>query len=235
MTNSIAAVTPTDILEKVLVSGDLSKLTSQERLHYYSRLCESLGLNPLTRPFEYIYLQGRLTLYARRDCTDQLRRLHNVAINIVARERIDDVYAVTARATMPNGRSDESVGAVSIEGLKGDALANAIMKAETKAKRRVTLSIVGLGWLDESEIETVGDGKTAVPESLDGGPNGRAPELPSAVEAYAQDIAEATTIEQLRNIGTRIRNDLTVEKSDREKLAELYKQRKAELANASNV
>jgi hypothetical protein len=26
------------------------------------------------------------------------------------------------------------------------------MKAETKAKRRVTLSIVGLGWLDESEV-----------------------------------------------------------------------------------
>jgi hypothetical protein len=29
------------------------------------------------------------------------------------------------------------------------------MKAVTKAKRRVTLSICGLGWLDESEIETI--------------------------------------------------------------------------------
>ena len=35
------------------------------------------------------------------------------------------------------------------------ALANAIMKTETKAKRRATLSICGLGFLDESEIETI--------------------------------------------------------------------------------
>jgi hypothetical protein len=39
--------------------------------------------------------------------------------------------------------------------LKGDALANALMKSETKAKRRVTLSIAGLGWLDETELETI--------------------------------------------------------------------------------
>jgi hypothetical protein len=39
--------------------------------------------------------------------------------------------------------------------LKGDALANALMRAETKAKRRVTLSLAGLGWLDETEIVTI--------------------------------------------------------------------------------
>ena len=39
--------------------------------------------------------------------------------------------------------------------LKGDALANALMKCETKAKRRVTLSIAGLGWLDEIELATI--------------------------------------------------------------------------------
>ncbi|MDU5950540.1 MAG: hypothetical protein E6Z15_26195, partial [Paenibacillus macerans] len=39
--------------------------------------------------------------------------------------------------------------------LTADELANAIMKAETKAKRRVTLSLSGLGMMDESEIETI--------------------------------------------------------------------------------
>ena len=29
------------------------------------------------------------------------------------------------------------------------------MKAETKSKRRVTLSIAGLGWLDEMELDTI--------------------------------------------------------------------------------
>ena len=33
--------------------------------------------------------------------------------------------------------------------------ANVLMKAETKAKRRATLSILGLGMLDETEIETI--------------------------------------------------------------------------------
>jgi hypothetical protein len=142
-------------LEKVIVQGRLEHLTPKERLLYYKTLCESLGLNPLTRPFEYITLSGRLTLYARRDATDQLRRLHQVSITIVSRERLDDIYVVTARATLPDGRCDESTGAVSIAGLQGEQLANAIMKAETKAKRRVTLSIVGLGILDESELDTV--------------------------------------------------------------------------------
>jgi len=146
------------ILDRLtVVGGDLGKLSQAERAEYYRAVCESLGLNPLTRPFEYIVLNGRLTLYAKRDAAEQLRRKHGVSITIVAREKVDDVYVVTARATMPDGRTDESVGAVSLAGLKGEALANAVMKAETKAKRRVTLSIVGLGWLDESEVEGLGD------------------------------------------------------------------------------
>ena len=64
------------------------------------------------------------------------------------------MYIVTARAEA-NGRIDEATGAVSLELLKGENRANAIMKAETKAKRRVTLSFAGLGMLDETEIESI--------------------------------------------------------------------------------
>lgn len=147
------------IVEQVVVQGDLAKLNAQQRVTYYRQVCESLGLNPYTRPFDYIVLNGKLTLYAKRDATDQLRKLHRVSVAITGRDHMDDLYAVTARATMPDGRTDESIGAVAISSLKGDARANAVMKAETKAKRRVTLSIVGLGWLDETEIETIPDAK----------------------------------------------------------------------------
>ncbi len=143
------------IVEKVLVAGDLSKLTSAERLSYYARVCESIGLNPLTRPFEYITLNNRLTLYARRDATDQIRNVHKVSLTITSREMIGDVYVVTAKAKTGDGREDESTGAVFTSGLKGESLANAMMKAETKAKRRVTLSICGLGLLDETEVESI--------------------------------------------------------------------------------
>lgn len=151
-----------ETLEAVIVGGDLKSLTPQERVGYYNQVCTSLGLNPLTKPFSYITLNGKLTLYANRDCTDQLRELQNVSVTIPSRETIGGVYVVTAKATLTSGRTDESIGAVTIEGLKGDALANAFMKAETKAKRRVTLSIVGLGWLDETEIETIPDARPAV-------------------------------------------------------------------------
>lgn len=142
-------------LEKVLIYGDLSPLSPQERIEYYHRVCESLGLNPLTKPFEYIIFQGQLRLYARRDCTDQLRKIHNISIRILSRKIEDGIYTVEAEARTPEGRTDVSTGSVCIEGLKGDAKANAFMKAETKAKRRVTLSICGLGMLDETELETI--------------------------------------------------------------------------------
>lgn len=149
----------TATVEQVLVGGDLSKLTPEQRLAYYKSVTSSIGLNPLTKPFEYIMLNNKLVLYARRDCTDQLRSLRNISITIASRETISEVYVVTARASTPDGRVDESTGAVSLKGLSGEALANGMMKAETKAKRRVTLSIAGLGMLDETEAETIPDAK----------------------------------------------------------------------------
>lgn len=142
-------------IERVLIGGDLSQLKSEERVSYYKAVCDSVGLNSLTKPFEYITLNGKLTLYARKDATDQLRSIHDISIQIVAREVVDDCYVVTSRATKPNGRTDESIGAVPLGQLKGEAKCNAMMKAETKSKRRVTLSISGLGMLDETEIETI--------------------------------------------------------------------------------
>lgn len=152
--NGAAAISPA-ILEKVVIGGDLSGLSPADRVRYYSEVCRSLGLNPLTKPFAYITLNGKMVLYALRDCTDQLRKVNKVSITNLVRERHEDVYVVTASARSQDGRADESIGAVSIAGLKGEMLANAMMKAETKAKRRVTLSIVGLGMLDETEVETI--------------------------------------------------------------------------------
>jgi hypothetical protein len=142
-------------LEDFIVRGNLGALSPEAKTAHYIQLCNSLGLNPATKPFEYITLQGKETLYARRDATEQLRKIHNVSLDITGRESVGDVYVVTARATMPDGRRDESTGVVSIVGLKGEALANKLMSCETKAKRRVTLSIVGLGILDESEFDTI--------------------------------------------------------------------------------
>jgi hypothetical protein len=143
----------------VLIAGDLSKLSPEDRVMYYKRVCDSLGLNYLTQPLAYLVLNQRLVLYCKRDAADQLRRIHKVSITGTSQIVMDGVLVVTAKAMNGEGRTDEEIGAVSIVGLKGGELANALMKAHTKAKRRVTLSLCGLGWLDETEIDTIPQAK----------------------------------------------------------------------------
>lgn len=193
-----ASNAPQTAYELALVGGDLSKLSPDERLSYYKATCESLGLNPLTRPFDYIMLNGKLTLYARKDATDQLRASRKVSITIKSREQVGDLVVVTAHAALPDGRTDESIGAVSVAGLKGDALANALMKAETKARRRVTLSICGLGLSDESELEGQSFAKQPPKEmtaTYDPGPEEA--ERKVVYDTYMMAIERATTKEDL--------------------------------------
>lgn len=158
------AMLPETVLEMVTASGDLGKLNAAQRSQYVTALCNSMGLNALSRPIELVNLNGKTVPYAKKDCTDQLRKLHGISISIVDRATEDGIYTVAARATTPDGRCDEDVGAVVVANLKGDHLANAKMKAHTKAKRRVTLSIVGLGILDESELETVKGARVIAPD-----------------------------------------------------------------------
>ncbi|MGB1290508.1 MAG: hypothetical protein ACPG5Z_00150 [Pseudoalteromonas sp.] len=155
--------------ETVLLQGDLSKLSSQEKIGYYKLVCESCGLNPFTKPFEYIRLNGKEVLYAKKAATDQLRQINKISIEITRQEKVGDLFLVTARATSLSGRFDEDTGALMIQNLKGEALANAVMKTITKAKRRVTLSFCGLGLLDETEVESaqVVDQKTGPTIAID--------------------------------------------------------------------
>lgn len=155
-------------IEQVLVMGDLSKLTPPQRVEYVRQVCRSVGLNHLTRPFDYITLNGKLTLYAKKDATDQLRRINSISIKPPHIRFEDGLVIVEAIAADKTGREDFDIGAVFVEGLKGEARANAIMKAVTKAKRRVTLSISGLGFLDETEVETI-PGATSAHIDLDTG------------------------------------------------------------------
>lgn len=146
-----------ETIERVLITGDLKPLTSEERVTYYNGVCKSLGLNPLTRPFDYVEYQGKLQLYARKDCTEQLRKIYGISVVRLEREILNGLVVYTAQVQDKFGRIDTATGAVGIEGKSGLELANAYMKAETKAKRRATLSLCGLGMLDESELDAVGD------------------------------------------------------------------------------
>src|SRR3954447_9555265 len=89
---------PGAIMEQVIVKGDLKDLKPEERARYYLETCRSLGINPLVKPFEYITLNGKLTLYATRTATDQLRAQNGVSVKIVERRTEHDLYVVVAQA-----------------------------------------------------------------------------------------------------------------------------------------
>lgn len=184
-TNGAAIQQRAAVVERVIALGDLRDLTPRERVAYYLHVCESVGLNPATRPFEYISLNNKLTLYSTKNCTDQLRQIHTISVASLSRETIDGIHVVTATVTNALGRRDEDVGAVSIANLKGEAMANALMKATTKAKRRATLSICGLSFLDESEIEAV-KGAQRVTVTQDGEIIDAKPEPPSQPDLTKQ-------------------------------------------------
>lgn len=148
-------MTKQDRVSQFLATGNLDAMSDEERTAYYLRVCETLELNPSTRPFDFIKLNGKTQLYAKKDATDQLRKRDGISLTVVSKDVAQDVLSYTVRAERKDGRKDEDMGAVNIKGLVGEALANAHMKCLTKAKRRATLSICGLGFLDELEVATI--------------------------------------------------------------------------------
>ncbi|HXJ30387.1 MAG TPA: hypothetical protein VNG35_07090, partial [Gemmatimonadales bacterium] len=140
-------------LEHVLGTGDLAQLSNTERVGHYLRVCRSLGLNPLSRPFDWIFFRDpdgteKLQLYPNQSCAAQLRRQHQIRLEVTRRETIGEMFVVEVKATTPDGREDFASKYVPLTNkygrLNGQQYANALMKAETGAKRRATFSMVGL-------------------------------------------------------------------------------------------
>jgi hypothetical protein len=145
-----------ELIEKITLQNDLAGLTPVQKVQYVQGVCKTMGLNHLTQPIRLMKFQGKEIPYVTKDGGEQLRKINKISITKLDTKILEGgVYVATAYAFSPDGREDSSTGIISISGLKGDALANAMMKAETKAKRRVTLSICGLGFLDESEMDTM--------------------------------------------------------------------------------
>lgn len=188
--------------------NDFTRLSEEERQAYLTALCEHLGLNPMLIPFEFLKLDGKLVCYAKKACTDQLRQIHGISVVELHEEERNGVQICRVKLRDKDGREDCDVGAVSLyderaeiwvngkkvsnpnkgQRITRDAEANAILKAATKAKRRATLSMCGLGMLDESEIETIVG--AVVP--------GTEPAAPAATTNEGAKSAPATTNEEAK-------------------------------------
>ena len=160
--SEVAVIDPA-IIESIVTKGDLSGLNQVQKVQYYNYRCKQIGLDPSAKPFDLLNLSGKQVLYANAGATQQLCNIHRLSTQITGKERVDDIYIVSVRVTGADGRVSENQGAVSIAGLRGDALANGVLKATTKAIRRSVLAHCGLGMLDETEVETI---PSAVKESI---------------------------------------------------------------------
>jgi hypothetical protein len=178
------------LIEAVVIKGDLSKLEPQERAGYYLAVCQSVGLNPLTRPFLYVqFADGGLQLYPRKEAADQLRGIHKIQTRIVEQRIEHGIFLVVVEARHPDGRVETDVGAVPIEGLKGLFLANAMKKGITQGKRRATLAMLGLSLIDDDEIKAVKGARfiEADPETGDVGTVA----APAVAEVPAEPVSPA--------------------------------------------
>lgn len=167
-------------LYQVVTTGDTSAMTPDQKLQYYKVMCEGAGLDPRTVPFQFIKTNQGERIYATKSATNQLGLRHKVSCEITKQEILRDVLLISVKATTPDNRFTDEVGAVPVGDLKGDAFANAIMKSVTKAKRRAVLSHCGLGVMDESEADTMGGAQATYVPQLPVDEKGQQPQLPAS-------------------------------------------------------
>ena len=66
-------------LQQFIISGDLSKLEPSEFVRYYREACRRIGVNWITKPFDFLRLNGKLVLYLNKGGADQLRKVHKIS------------------------------------------------------------------------------------------------------------------------------------------------------------
>src|SRR5208282_2355843 len=155
-----------DPMSKLKIVHNLDGLSKQEIDQYLRDISEYLGIDPDLNAFDTIWMNSddgmkRLQVYARRGTTDMLR--DKWSVSVTAMDKVDMAGTATFRAVGAKltGRQEIAIGSAFTDGLSGQKLADAIMTAETRAGRRLTLKFTGLGILDVSEVPAASIGAAA--------------------------------------------------------------------------
>lgn len=159
MSNQALTVQPAqeEYLHKIL-NGDLSQLTPDEQLAYYTNRCERLGLDPMSQPFLFLKTKARegeepkTILYATRSASDQIAKREGLSGAITSKD-VSGVTAIVCVRITDGKRTIENIGAASFkyDNQAGDAL----KRATTQAYRRGIIQFAGLGMVSEEDIEDI--------------------------------------------------------------------------------
>lgn len=186
----------TALLEAVAGGKDTRALGSNDRRALLASLNRQLGLNPLSGGVQFLLTNGRETLYVTKQGTDQIARREKLVRETLKGpcvETMEGVKVVICQVCVkhPDGRAETCTATLPFS---TGGLVNDLMKVETKAKRRATLSLCGLGMLSEDEIETIPGART-VPADVLAEPVVTAPPL----MPVAQRDAEAAEREAIQS------------------------------------
>jgi hypothetical protein len=184
-------------LAHVLGTGDLYRLTNEQRVAHYLNLCESLSVNALSLPFQWIEFKENenaapvLQLYFKPSGAAQLLRNHHVSVHYSRKEVVGELFVVEAVGRAPDGRTGSASKYVPLTGkygrLTGRNLANAFMKAETGALRRLAVAMFGIAAGPDADEAA---GWRAV--TVDGA--GRVLEHPTEEQRYLADHPRAARV-----------------------------------------
>jgi hypothetical protein len=184
---------------------DLNTASIEQLDAYRATVAKTMNIDPLM--LDYIWMNDPETglrnrvLYAKRGAAEVLRHELNISVTGLTLSESNGWVMFTATGKIPAGRQEMAVGAAFLEGRKGDKLAHAVMTAQTRAIRRLTLQFVTGGILDESEVQAQSDlaGPSAASSAaLAGSPLVVPPPLaPTAINASpGRDITPATDFPQ---------------------------------------
>jgi hypothetical protein len=177
-----------------LIRGDVSSVPREALLRYVFTFCERVGISPLAVPFSLMKTQRGMQLVANRNFYDAVASKYSVSRECTGEGFFEGtkLYYTRYRATTPDGRVTEDMALVDTAGLSGNDLANAIMKAHTKGRNRVTRAHLGFPFPDETEAETVPGASVVsiseVPSGSDGEPPAPEPEPAKASEKQIKRI-----------------------------------------------
>lgn len=155
----IAELRQSESMRAYLRTGDLSTLPEPEQDKILVKMCAHYGLDPVLRPFCIIPAQNKKIWYATKTATDMVaardklsrrfkdRRIDKelmiceIIMEISDGKRVEEGTAVVSLGEFAR---DPKTGQITERMLAGEGLANAIMRCETKAKRRATLAWFGM-------------------------------------------------------------------------------------------
>jgi hypothetical protein len=180
---------------------NLNTATNEQLDEYRSKTASILKIDPFM--LDYIWMSDPETglknrvLYAKRGAAEVLRQNLNINVeSLVPSVAQDGLLSFMATGKDKTGRQEIAVGSAYLDGLKGDKKAHAVMTAQTRAIRRLTLQFVGGGILDETEVQSQSAHQAAPAASeatLAGSPTVMPPPQTVPSDAPGKDITSTSS------------------------------------------